>query len=243
MLDELHTNVRQAKHIQAKINNSIQSDENGTEDPVGAGTSTPPPPPPPPPRTSSRLSIDEDILPPPPPPPPELQSTMPLAYETSTLGRRKLPPIAPKPNIGSNNNSSSTSLCRVGGSPKMKHTYGTLPNPGKKSASASKSADFTRFSRSPGRRISFDDNIQLIDDTTTSLEQRSQHHPHHFHHTHHPPHSPLSHLSHHTHHHQSSVTGLPMHSSPSFMHTFQQETVNRLEGGLYPLLVGKAIFS
>ena len=142
LLDELHTNVKQAKDIQAKIKNSIKSDHVEFPPPPGGLES----PPPPPPRTSSRLSIDEEYLP---PPPPELQTT--LSYETTnTLGRRKLPPIAPKPN-----------LSRVPSSPKFKPSYGTLPNPGKKS---SKANDSRRFNRSPGRRISFDDKIQLIDD-------------------------------------------------------------------------------
>ena len=141
LLDELHTNVKQAKDIQAKIKNSIRSNDEISEFPPPPGLETPPPPPP---RTSSRLSIDEDILP---PPPPELQTC--LSFETtSTLGRRKLPPIAPKPN-----------LSRIPSSPKFKPTYGTLPNPGKKSSKHNE----LRFSGS-GRRISFDDNIQLIDD-------------------------------------------------------------------------------
>jgi len=140
LLDELHTNVKQAKDIQAKIKSSI---EDGTDPPF-----PPPPgpetPPPPPVRTSSRLSIDEDSLP---PPPPELQYTV----QQSTLPRKSLPPIAPKPNIH-----------RVPGSPKFKQSYGTLPNPVKKST---KSGDHKYKS---GRRISFDDNIQMIDDTSAS---------------------------------------------------------------------------
>ena len=165
LLDELHTNVKQAKDIQAKIKNSIKSSngDSGGDDEIRAAVTgsdyLPPPPlitngmespPPPPPRTSSRLSIDEvDYLP---PPPPELQTT--LSFEaTNTLGRRKLPPIAPKPNLGG----------RVPSSPKMKPpSYGTLPSPGKKASKANDSA--RRYNRSPGRRISFDDNIQLIDD-------------------------------------------------------------------------------
>merc|ERR1719348_1750595 len=110
-------------------------------------THFPPPPgleapPSPPPRTSSRFSIDEESLP---PPPPELQS---CANQINTLPRKNLPPIAPKPNIH-----------RVPGSPKFKQSYGTLPNPAKKST---KTADQKYKS---GRRISFDDNIQLIDDS------------------------------------------------------------------------------
>jgi len=140
LLDELHTNVKQAKDIQAKIKSSI---EDGSEPPF-----PPPPgpetPPPPPVRTSSRLSIDEDSLP---PPPPELQSQTYTVHQ-STLPRKNLPPIAPKPNMH-----------RIPGSPKFKQSYGTLPNPVKKST---KTADQKYKS---GRRISFDDNIQLIDDT------------------------------------------------------------------------------
>jgi len=140
LLDELHTNVKQAKDIQAKIKSSI---EDGSDPPF-----PPPPgpetPPPPPIRTSSRLSIDEDSLP---PPPPELQSPAYTGHQ-STLPRKNLPPIAPKPNMH-----------RIPGSPKFKQSYGTLPNPVKKST---KSSDQKYKS---GRRISFDDNIQLIDDT------------------------------------------------------------------------------
>ena len=141
LLDELHTNVKQAKDIQAKIKGSVKCSDEEAEFPPPPGQEAPPLPPP---RTSSRLSIDEDYLP---PPPPELQTT--LSFEsTSTLGRRKLPPIAPKPN-----------LSRVPSSPKFKPCYGTLPNPGKKSPKHCE----LQLSRS-GRRISFDDNIQLIED-------------------------------------------------------------------------------
>merc|ERR1719431_1155372 len=119
LLDELHTNVKQAKDIQAKIKSSIEEGGGGPEPPF-----PPPPgleaPPDPPPRTSSRFSLDEDSLP---PPPPELQS-FPINQSPShtyTLPRKHLPPIAPKP-----------STLRVPGSPKFKHSYGTLPNPTKK---------------------------------------------------------------------------------------------------------------
>ena len=92
--------------------------------------------------------MDEELLP---PPPPELQSQFDA---TSTLGRRKLPPIAPKPN-----------LSRLPNSPKFKAAgYGTLPNPNKKSGkNVGGGMGDMKLSRS-GRRISFDDNIQLIDD-------------------------------------------------------------------------------
>ena len=162
LLDELHTNVKQAKDIQAKLKNSIVPEEGG------AGQFPPPPqsetPPPPPLRTSSRLSMDEESLP---PPPPELQSVhMPVTttaaqplqhhhHHTSTLPRKNLPPIAPKPN-----------LTRVPGSPKFKHSYGTLPNPAKKSPSSLSSNGEQKYKS--GRRISFDDNIQLIDETSGS---------------------------------------------------------------------------
>merc|ERR1719431_2554240 len=145
LLDELHTNVKQAKDIQAKIKSSI---EDGSEPPF-----PPPPgpetPPPPPVRTSSRLSIVEDSLP---PPPPELQSQTYTVHQ-STLPRKNLPPIAPKPNMH-----------RIPGSPKFKQYYGTLPNPVKKSA---KHCDQKYKS---GRRISFDDNIQMIDDTSAGAD-------------------------------------------------------------------------
>ena len=104
-------------------------------------------PPPPPPRTSSRLSIDEDYLP---PPPPELQSSFDT---TSTLGRRKqLPPIAPKPNF------------RIPSSPNLKPpSYGTLPNMSKKGNKIGQTVGSKLHRTASGRRISFDDNIQLID--------------------------------------------------------------------------------
>ena len=92
--------------------------------------------------------MDEELLP---PPPPELTTQFDA---TNTLGRRKLPPIAPKPN-----------LSRLPNSPKFKAAgYGTLPNPGKKSGkNVGGGMGDMKLSRS-GRRISFDDNIQLIDD-------------------------------------------------------------------------------
>ena len=148
LLDELHTNVRQAKDIQAKIKSSIEECPDSSQDPL--------PPPPPPPRTSSRLSLDIEELP---PPPSELQP-LPSPHQrtpgTSTLPRKHLPPIAPKP-----------ALSRVPGSPKFKPSYGTLPNPAKKVA-AKPNCD-QKFTKS-GRRISFDDNIQLIDDPVSSTQ-------------------------------------------------------------------------
>jgi len=164
LLDELHTNVKQAKDIQAKIKCSIE-DSGGV-----AETIFPPPPgleapPSPPPRTSSRFSIDEDSLP---PPPPELQS---CASQISTLPRNHLPPIAPKP-----------SLLRVPGSPKFKHSYGTLPNPKpKKSASfnCDQNQNTLKFHKSD-RRISFDDQIQMIDDCKLKkCSELNQPNPHH----------------------------------------------------------------
>ena len=160
LLDELHTNVKQAKDIQAKLKNSIPAQDNLPPPPC------PETPPPPPLRTSSRLSVDEESLP---PPPPELQSTaftavqplQPLHHHTSTLPRKNLPPIAPKPN-----------LTRVPGSPKFKHSYGTLPNLGKKSKN---NAGLSDQKYKSGRRISFDDNIQLIDDTPGATHQTKQH--------------------------------------------------------------------
>ena len=93
LLDELHTNVKQAKDIQAKLKNSLPHDADSAELPPPC----PETPPPPPLRTSSRLSMDEESLP---PPPLELQSTAYTAvHNTSTLPRKKLPPIAPKPNL------------------------------------------------------------------------------------------------------------------------------------------------
>ena len=134
--------------IQAKIKNSINTSDGSTtqERPPSRGVETPPPPPP---RTSSRLSIDEDYLP---PPPPELQSSF---ETTSTLGRRKqLPPIAPKPNF------------RIPSSPNLKLPYGTLPNMNKNKAANKSPAVGAKLNRSAsGRRISFDDNIQLIEGT------------------------------------------------------------------------------
>lgn len=159
LLDELHTNVKQAKDIQAKIKSSIEEGGGGTEPPF-----PPPPgleaPPDPPPRTSSRFSLDEDSLP---PPPPELQS-FPINQSpshTCTLPRKHLPPIAPKP-----------SLLRVPGSPKFKHSYGTLPNPTKKSTTKTcdQNQNTLKYQKSD-RRISFDDKIQLIEDTGPKLGQ------------------------------------------------------------------------
>ena len=165
LLDELHTNVKQAKDIQAKLKSALPAEEGGQGD-----QGFPPPPgcpetpPPPPLRTSSRLSVDEaDLLP---PPPPELQSSAVFPgpspavsaapYTTCTLPRKHLPPIAPKPNLSARG---------VPGSPKFKNSYGTLPNPVKKSAAANKSpVSINDPKYKSGRRISFDDNIQLIED-------------------------------------------------------------------------------
>ena len=141
LLDELHTNVRQAKDIQAKIKSSIEEAPSGSVETL--------PPPPPPPRTSSRLSLDAEELPPPPCDLQPLPSPTQRTPGTSTLPRKHLPPIAPKP-----------SLSRVPGSPKFKPSYGTLPNPGKKSSKPNCDQKYTKS----GRRISFDDNIQLIED-------------------------------------------------------------------------------
>ena len=159
LLDELHTNVKQAKDIQAKLKNALPHEEQGVAHDTATGFPPPCPetPPPPPLRTSSRLSMDEELLP---PPPPELQtsafsSAVAAAHNTSTLPRKKLPPIAPKPN-----------LTRVPGSPKFKHSYGTLPNPVKKSAQSKVCNNDQKYKS--GRRISFDDNIQLIDDQHTN---------------------------------------------------------------------------
>ena len=153
LLDELHTNVRQAKDIQAKIKSSIEEAPSGSVETL--------PPPPPPPRTSSRLSLDAEELP---PPPCDLQPLPTLTQRTpgtSTLPRKHLPPIAPKP-----------SLSRVPGSPKFKPSYGTLPNPGKKSNKPNCDQKYTKSDR----RISFDDNIQLIEDPVTkpSTQQPQQ---------------------------------------------------------------------
>ena len=153
LLDELHTNVRQAKDIQAKIKSSIEEAPSGSVETL--------PPPPPPPRTSSRLSLDAEELP---PPPCDLQPLPTLTQRTpgtSTLPRKHLPPIAPKP-----------SLSRVPGSPKFKPSYGTLPNPGKKSSKPNCDQKYTKSDR----RISFDDNIQLIEDPVTkpSTQQPQQ---------------------------------------------------------------------
>ena len=77
-------------------------------------------------------------------------------YTTCTLPRKHLPPIAPKPNLSARG---------VPGSPKFKNSYGTLPNPVKKSAAANKSpVSINDPKYKSGRRISFDDNIQLIED-------------------------------------------------------------------------------
>ena len=53
----------------------------------------------------------------------------------------------------------------MSGSPKFKHSYGTLPNPVKKSSKEASKACNNDQKYKSGRRISFDDNIQLIDDT------------------------------------------------------------------------------
>ena len=147
LLDELHTNVKQAKDIQAKLSKQMTPEE------AGDGSFPPPPetPPPPPLRTSSRLSMDEDLLP---PPPPELQSPVftGVPPQPSPGPRKNLPPIAPKPNMS-----------RVPGSPKFKPGYGTLPNPVKKTHQP-KSPCGSEQKYKQGRRISFDDNIQLIED-------------------------------------------------------------------------------
>ena len=157
LLDELHTNVRAAKDIQAKL-------KSGAVPPAPAPGDPPDTPPPPPLRTSSRLSTE---LPDPasvelPPPPPELQlvpgpqlqlSPGPQLVSSSTLPRKHLPPIAPKPRG------------LVPGSPRPgKPSYGTLPTPGKSKSmkQASSGGDQGRQQKS-GRRISFDDNIQLIE--------------------------------------------------------------------------------
>ena len=116
LLDELHSNVRQAKDIQAKIKNSLGGDE--FPPPPSANLSCiEAAPPAPPPRTSSRLSMnndDEESLP---PPPPELQTSAGALighqqesggghHVTSSPSRgsgmslgRQLPPIAPKPSL------------------------------------------------------------------------------------------------------------------------------------------------
>ena len=148
LLDELHTNVRQAKDIQAKIKSSIEEAPSGSVETL--------PPPPPPPRTSSRLSLDAEELPPPPCDLQPLPSPTQRTPGTSTLPRKHLPPIAPKP-----------SLSRVPGSPKFKPSYGTLPNPGKKSSKPNCDQKYTKS----GRRISFDDNIQLIEDPVKTPPQ------------------------------------------------------------------------
>jgi len=149
LLDELHTNVRQAKDIQAKIKSSIEEAPSGSVETLPPPPPPPLPPPPPPPRTSSRLSLDAEELPPPPCDLQPLPSPTQRTPGTSTLPRKHLPPIAPKP-----------SLSRVPGSPKFKPSYGTLPNPGKKSSKPNCDQKYTKS----GRRISFDDNIQLIED-------------------------------------------------------------------------------
>ncbi len=194
LLDELHSNVRQAKDIQTKIKNSLGG---------GGGSDGGEFPPPPPPRTSSRLSIDEDLLP---PPPPELQTPSALTENSCngqlkglartvgglTIGRQ-LPPIAPKPSLGRLASSPSMSM---GGSARSKvpTSYGTLPNPSKKkSANGGNSSNGHANSRQQqdlklhksGRRISFDDNIQMIDDEDYEEARRraaANHHNHLHHH-------------------------------------------------------------
>ena len=165
LLDELHTNVKQAKDIQAKLSKQISP----AEGEAGDGGFPPPPetPPPPPLRTSSRLSMDEDLLP---PPPPELQSPAftALNSQPSPGTRKNLPPIAPKPNLN-----------RVPGSPKFKPGYGTLPNPVKKNQQP-KSTGSSEQKYKQGRRISFDDNIQLIEDgkgNNNNNNHQPQHQP------------------------------------------------------------------
>ena len=154
LLDELHTNVRQAKDIQAKIKSSIDENGDGSVDPL--------PPPPPPPRTSSRLSLDGEELP---PPPGELLQPLPSPHlrapGTSTLPRKHLPPIAPKPSLNRVPGSPKFQKPSFGGQPVPK-SYGTLPNPSKKSV---KPPCDQKYSIKSGRRISFDDNIQLIEDS------------------------------------------------------------------------------
>lgn len=141
LLDELHTNVRQAKDIQAKINNTMMSYDDIDQLP-----------PPPPPRTSSRLSLSDELLP---LPPPQMALTFPSKPETPPkpvmdsqriYRTRNLPPIAPKPTI-------------IASLP-PKNSYGTLPNPGKSASKIQRSKS--------GRRISFDNNIQLIDDPSSA---------------------------------------------------------------------------
>ena len=69
------------------------------------------------------------------------------ALDTQKLCRnRNLPPIAPKP----------TSII----APSLKNSYGTLPNPGKLASKIQRTKS--------GRRISFDTNIQLIDNANPS---------------------------------------------------------------------------
>ena len=158
LLDELHTNVRAAKDIQAKLKSGAVSSSPAPGDP-------PDTPPPPPLRTSSRLSTEladpaSVELPPPPPelqlvPGPQLQlSPGPQLVSSSTLPRKHLPPIAPKPRG------------LVPGSPRpSKPSYGTLPTPGKSKSMKQGgvgSGEQGRQQKS-GRRISFDDNIQLIE--------------------------------------------------------------------------------
>jgi len=140
LLDELHTNVRQAKDIQAKINNTMMSYEDIDQLP-----------PPPPPRTSSRLSLADDVLLLPPPQipsafPPKPEMPPKSAMDNQKFYRtRNLPPIAPKPN----------SIITM----PPKNSYGTLPNPGKLASKIQRSKS--------GRRISFDTNIQLIEDANS----------------------------------------------------------------------------
>jgi hypothetical protein len=192
LLDELHSNVRQAKDIQTKIKNSLG----------GGGGSDGEFPPPPPPRTSSRLSIDEDLLP---PPPPELQTPSALTENgcngqvkglARTVGGlaigRQLPPIAPKPSLGRLASSPSMSLGSSARS-KVPTSYGTLPNPSKKKSTNgnsnsgghanSRQQQDLKLHKS-GRRISFDDNIQMIDDEDYEEARRraAANHHHHLHH-------------------------------------------------------------
>ena len=156
LLDELHTNVKQAKDIQAKLSKQMAP----AEDSGDVGFPPPPETPPPPPlRTSSRLSMEEDLLP---PPPPELQSPSFTGAHSAGL-RKNLPPIAPKPN-----------LSRVPGSPKFKPGYGTLPNPGKKSQQPKSPPGSSEQKYKLGRRISFDDNIQLIEEGPGPLNNNSK---------------------------------------------------------------------
>jgi hypothetical protein len=209
LLDELHSNVRQAKDIQAKIKNSLGGGASDNEFPP------PPPtasaifpgfegiPPAPPPRTSSRLSIDEESLP---PPPPELQSPSALIGQLDggngchsgggasarcssvNLGRQ-LPPIAPKPSLGRLASSPSMSSSSSSGGPpryKVPTSYGTLPNPSKKKANSGghkgHQPSELKLHKS-GRRISFDDNIQMIDNEDAATAAGHLHHRQQRHHS------------------------------------------------------------